>query len=64
MTASKKKVRKAFALIECAVAALNDRISEFEELAGTNIATDVLKTWRNGNTAELEIIEEELIDIL
>jgi len=64
MTASKKKVRNAFALMECAVAALNDRISEFEKMAGTNIAPDVLKTWRNVNTAELEIIEEDLIDIL
>ena len=67
MAASKKKVRKAFRLMECAVAALNDRIAEFKGLKGLNSAEfspTFYNAWQRENTARLELIEEDLVDVL
>ena len=64
MTASKKKVRTAFALMECAVAALNDRITEFKRLNSIEVSPVFYKAWQRENTARLEALEEDLIDIL
>jgi hypothetical protein len=61
---TKKDIRKAFALMECAVAALNTRITEFEEINNTKFGHLFFDTWRNENTRHLENIEEDLIDIL
>jgi hypothetical protein len=61
---TKKDIRKAFALMECAVAALNTRITEFQELNRADFSAVYYNAWRDENTQRLELIEEDLIDIL